>query len=135
MSKPWVRRRENGGGERKEGEEHGVRKREVRKGGRGAWGGYFRHEIVERATMVTHFRGCPVLEDSISSNLLSKLHVLKKGRGKKGRENKKEETNNFLLQTVVHTHTHTHTHTSMYKACVHTFVSYTMLHTRRNIHM
>ena len=112
-----------------------MRKREVRKGGRGAWGGYFRHEIVERATMVTHFRGCPVLKDSISSNLLSKLHVLRKGRGKKRKKKQKEETNSFLLQTVVLTLTHTHTHTWMYKACVHTFVSYTMLHTCRNIHM
>ena len=87
-----------------------MRKREVRKGGRGAWGGYFRHEIVERATMVTYFRGCPVLKDSISSNLLSKLHVLRKGRGKKRKKKQKEETNSFLLQTVAHTHTHTHTH-------------------------
>lgn len=105
-----------------------MRKREVRKGGRGAWGGYFRHEIVERATMVTHFRGCPVLKDSISSNLLSKLHVLRKGRGKKRKKKQKEETNSFLLQTVVLTLTHTHTHVDVQSMCTHICIIHNASH-------
>ena len=70
-----------------------------RKGGRGARGGYLRHEIIERAAMVTHFWGCPVLQNSISSNFLPELHVLIK----------KKRNKQFMLQTVVLTHTHTHT--------------------------
>lgn len=47
-----------------------------RKGGKGPWGDYMRHEIIERAAMVTHFWGCPVLQNSISSNFLPEFHVL-----------------------------------------------------------
>ena len=47
-----------------------------RKGGRGPWDDYMRHEIIERVAMVTHFWGCPVLQNSISSNFLPEFHVL-----------------------------------------------------------
>lgn len=86
-----------------------------RKGGRGAWGGYLRHEIIERAAMVTHFWGCPVLQNSISSNFLPELHVLIK----------KKRNKQFMLQTVVLTHTHTHTRVDvqvMLCICTHTTI-------------
>ena len=84
-----------------------------------------RHEIIERAAMVTHFWGCPVLQNSISSNFLPELHVLIK----------KKQNKQFMLQTVVLTHTHTHTHVWMYKSCcVYAHIQpYTMVHTCHNI--
>ena len=94
-----------------------------RKGGRGARGGYLRHEIIERAAMVTHFWGCPVLQNSISSNFLPELHVL---------INKMKQT---VSVTNCSTNTHTHTHVWMYKSCcVYAHIQpYTMVHTCHNI--
>jgi len=88
-----------------------------RRGGRGARGGYLRHEIIERAAMVTHFWGCPVLQNSISSNFLPELHVL---------INKMKQTVSVTnCSTNTHTHTHTHTRVDvqvMLCICTHTTI-------------